>query len=157
MAVMAILLAEYAAEPGIDLLRVLKMILIHDVVEIDAGDTFIYDTAGQADKAEREQKAADRIYGLLPEDLGAELRSLWDEFEAQATPEARFAAALDRFQPLLHNVETGGGAWRRHGITSDRVIARNRCIGEGAPALWEYALSRIEEAVEKGHLTSAPP
>ncbi len=152
MAVMAVLLAEYAVEPGLDLLRVLKMVLIHDVVEIDAGDTFVYDTAGYAHKAERERKAADRIFGLLPPDQGAEIRDLWEEFEAQETPEARYAAALDRFHPLLHNVETEGGAWRKHGITSDRVIDRNRHIAEGAPLLWEYAHARIREAVERGHL-----
>src|SRR5438105_4045656 len=122
MAVMAVLLAEYAVEPQIDLLHVLKMILIHDIVEIDAGDTFVYDTTGHLDKLDRERTAADRIFALLPADLGVEMRGLWDEFEAQETPEARYAAALDRFHPLLHNLETEGGAWRKHGITRDRVI-----------------------------------
>src|SRR5262249_50705513 len=108
LAVMALLLAEYAGE-AVDLLRVLKMVLIHDLVEIDAGDTFVYDVEALATRREREERAADRIFGLLPADVEEEFRALWEEFEAQATPEARFAAALDRLQPLLHNYHTGGG------------------------------------------------
>ncbi|MBF0393478.1 MAG: HD domain-containing protein [Alphaproteobacteria bacterium] len=151
IAMMALLLAEHAAEP-VDVGRVVKMLLIHDIVEIDAGDTFIYDEAGHADKEAREQAAADRLFGLLPADQGAELRALWDEFEARATPEARFAASIDRLQPLLHNVHTEGAAWRRHGVTADRVLARNAMIGDGAPVLWDYARRLIEQATDAGHL-----
>ena len=152
LAVMAVLLAEYAAGPQIDLARVIRMLLVHDLVEIDAGDTFHYDEAGNRDKPQREQAAADRLFGLLPADQGAELRGLWEEFEARRTPEARYAAALDRLQPNLLNLRTEGKLWREHGITSRQVIARNRHMAEGAPELWRYAESRIREAVAKGHL-----
>jgi putative hydrolase of HD superfamily len=154
VAVMAVLLAEHANEP-VDVARVVRMLLIHDVVEVDAGDTYVYDTAGAEAKAEREVRAADRVFGLLPEDQGRELRALWEEFEEGRTAEARFAAALDRLMPVLHNVHTGGRSWREHGITADRVIARNARMSEGSEALWEYARSLIEAAVAKGHL--APP
>ena len=147
-----LVLAEHANEPGLDVLRVLKMLLIHDLVEIDAGDTFAYDVARLAGQHEREAIAAERIFGLLPTDQAAEFRALWDEFEARETIEARFAAACDRFQPMLLNVHTEGSAWQRHGVTSDRVIARNRHIADGAIAVWEYAAGMIEEAVAAGHL-----
>ena len=152
LAVMAVLLAEYAAEPQLDLARVVKMLLVHDVVEIDAGDTYHYDEAGNRDKAEREQAAADRLFALLPADQEAELRGLWEEFEARQTPEARYAAALDRFQPNLLNYRTQGRLWREHGVTSAQVIARNCHMAEGAPALWQYAESLIHDAVAKGYL-----
>ena len=155
LAMMAILLSEYAREE-VDLLRVVKMVLIHDLVEIDTGDTFCYDEEGQESRVEREQKAADRIFHILPGDLAEELHTLWEEFEARETPEARFAAALDRFQPLLHNFCTQGVAWRKHGITSDQVIARNQHIEAGAPALWAYARQFIEDAVSKGFLAPDP-
>jgi putative hydrolase of HD superfamily len=152
LAVMAVLLAEYATEPGLDLARVVKMVLVHDLVEIDAGDTFVYDEVGARDKAEREQAAADRLFGTLPDDQAAEVRRLWEEFEARRTPEARYAAGLDRLQPLLHNYHTQGRTWREHGVTSDRVLARNCHMAEGAPRLWQYAESLIHEAVRKGYL-----
>ncbi len=155
LATMAVLLSEYAADP-IDVATVVKMVLIHDLVEIDAGDTFCYDEAGNADKAERETRAADRIFALLPDDQGEPLRRLWEQFEAQETAEARFAAALDRLQPLMHNYHTQGAAWRRHGITADQVMARNEHMKCGAPALWAYARGMIDEAVEKGYLAPAP-
>ena len=154
VAVMAVLLAEHANEP-VDVARVVRMLLIHDVVEVDAGDTYVYDTAGAEAKAEREVRAADRVFGMPPEDQGRELRALWEEFEEGRTAEARFAAALDRLMPVLHNVHTGGRSWREHGITADRVIARNARMSEGSEALWEYARSLIEDAVEKGHLAPA--
>jgi len=154
VAVMAVLLAEHANET-VDVARVVRMLLIHDVVEVDAGDTYVYDTAGAEAKAEREVRAADRVFGLLPEDQGRELRALWEEFEEGRTAEARFADALDRLMPVLHNVHTEGRSWREHGITADRVIARNARMSEGSEALWEYARSLIEAAVAKGHL--APP
>jgi len=151
IAVMAMILQEHAAD-SLDLSRTLQMLLIHDIVEIDAGDTFSYDEKAQADKAEREAKAADRLFGLLPEDQGRRLRELWEEFEARRTPEARFAAALDRLQPLMHNYITQGAAWRAHGVTKRQVIERNRHIAESAPSLWAYASSLIEDAVQKGYL-----
>ena len=152
LCLIAVVLAEHAAEPGLDILRVLKMLIIHDLVEIDAGDTFAYDTARMADQHEREARAADRIFGLLPGDQGVEMRALWEEFEAKATPEAKFATAVDRFQPMLLNVQTQGAAWNRHGVTRDRVLARNAHIKEGAPAIWEFSTAMIEQAVARGEL-----
>ena len=152
LSLMAIVLTEHARVPDLDLLQVLKMVLIHDVVEIDAGDTFAYDTVGNEDKEEREKAAADRLCNLLPEEQALELRALWDEFEERVTPEAQYAAALDRLQPLLLNFHTEGAAWRRHGVKKAQVIARNEHIGEGAPALWQYARKMIDKAVECGYL-----
>ena len=152
LCLMVIVLAEHANTPQVDVLRVLKMLLIHDIVEIDAGDTFAYDTARMADQHEREAVAADRLFGLLPADQCAEFRALWDEFEARTTPEAKFAAAMDRFQPMLLNCLTEGAAWKMHGITSDRVIARNRHIEDGAAEVWTHAATMIAEAVAAGHL-----
>ena len=128
------------------------MVLVHDIVEIDAGDTFIYDEAGQATKQDRERQAADRLFALLPADQASRLRAAWDEFEERETPEARFAYALDRLQPVLHNHRTGGAAWRRHGITSEQVRAKNGAIAAGSPRLWELARSLIEESVKRGDL-----
>lgn len=152
LTLLAIILVEHANVPDLDLLRVLKMLIIHDLVEIDAGDTFAYDTARMVDQHAREARAADRIFGLLPNDQGPTLRQLWDEFEERQTPEAKFAAAVDRFQPMLLNCLTEGAAWNNHGVTSDRVIARNRHIAEGSEILWKYASKMVEEAVTKGHL-----
>jgi putative hydrolases of HD superfamily len=147
-----LVLAEHAGVPDLDVLRVLKMVIVHDLVEIDAGDTFAYDTAGMAGQHEREARAADRIFGLLPEDQARGFRALWDEFEARETPEARFAAAVDRFQPMLLNAHTEGHAWRQHGVTYPQVVARNQHVEQGSPALWAYAARMIAEAVERGHL-----
>ena len=152
LAVMAVLLAEHANTRDLDLGKVIRMVLAHDLVEIDAGDTYVYDTAGNVGKVEREARAAERIFGLLPGDQAAEFRALWDEFETRETPEARFAAALDRVQPLLHNFATRGVVWRQHGITSDRVAERNRHVVEGSRALWTYAEGLIREAVARGYL-----
>ncbi|GAB2697058.1 HD domain-containing protein [Paenibacillus thermoaerophilus] len=157
LALMAMLLSEHAAEPGLDLGKVMRMLLVHDLVEIDAGDTFAYDEAGHTDKAEREQRAANRLFGLLPDDQRDEFHSLWREFEERATPEAKFAASLDRLQPMLLNYTTRGHAWRKHGVTSDRVEKRNRHIEEGAPALWSFAERLIGEAVERGFLEKGSP
>ncbi len=155
VAVMAVVLAEHANEP-VDLARVLGMLLLHDVVEVDAGDTYVYDPAGAAEKGEREARAADRLFGLLPAGQGHDLRLLWEEFEAGESAEARFATALDRLIPVLHNCSTGGRSWREHGITADRVISRNEPMRHGSEALWGYALARIREAVERGDLGDAP-
>ena len=151
LAVMALLLTEYAGE-DLDLLKLIKMVILHDLVEIDAGDSFCYDEEANCGKEEREQKAADRIFSLLPADQGKEFRRLWDEFEARESPEARFAAALDRLQPLLHNYHTRGKSWQEHGINRDQVILRNSHMEEGSPALWEYAARLIRDAVDKGYL-----
>lgn len=151
-----LVLAEHANTPNLDVLRVLKMLIIHDLVEIDAGDTFAYDTARMVDQHAREARAADRIFGLLPEDQTREFRALWDEFEARTTPESRFAAAIDRFQPMLLNCHTEGAAWRRHGVTQDRVLARNAHVADGTTAVWEYAVAMIQRAVDSGHLPPAP-
>ncbi|KAB8140594.1 HD domain-containing protein [Chloroflexia bacterium SDU3-3] len=151
LALMAMVLGEHANEP-VDVGLVIKMVLIHDIVEIDAGDTFLYDTVGAQDKAEREQRAADRIFGLLPADQAAELRALWETFEAQATPEARFATALDRLMPLLHNYHTGGGSWQQHRITADKVLARNPLIAGGSATLAALGRQVVAEAVAQGLL-----
>lgn len=139
---------------SVDVLRVLKMLLIHDLVEIDAGDTFAYDTARMADQHDREARAADRIFGLLPPDQAREFRGLWDEFEAKQTPEAKFATTVDRFQPMLLNCLTEGAAWRRHGVRHGQVVARNAHVAHGSAALWEFISARIEQAVKDGHLAS---
>lgn len=152
IALMAFLLSEYAKDPGIDVLKVMKMCIVHDLVEIDAGDTFCYDAQANLDKQEREQKAADRIFGMLPEDQGMELRALWEEFDAMETPEAKYAAAMDRLQPVLMNFLNKGGTWKEHNISKEQVVNRNRRIEDGAPALWELASQLIDEAVEKGLL-----
>lgn len=154
LAMMALVLWEHANEK-VDLLRVLKMVLVHDIVEIDAGDTYLYDEAGNAGKLAREQQAAERIFGLLPPDQGQELLQLWQEFEARQTADARFAAALDRFMPLLHNYHTKGRAWQENGVTNDQVIARTGHMVEGSETLWQEAEALLEEAVAQGYL--APP
>jgi putative hydrolases of HD superfamily len=133
------------------------MVVIHDLVEIDAGDTFAYDTAAMAGQHDRESIAADRIFGMLPSDQTAEFRALWDEFEERKTPEAKFASAIDRLQPILMNCNTGGAAWKRHGVTEDRVRARNSHIAEGSEVLWKEALRNIEKAVESGDLGRGAP
>ena len=151
LALMVLLLSEYSKE-HIDVLRVVKMVLIHDLVEIDAGDTFAYDVSGNETKEAREHQAADRIFNLLPEDWAGEVFDLWNEFEARNTPEARFAAALDRFQPILLNYHAGGKTWLNHDISKTQVMERNRHMAEGAPDLWTYAKDLIERAVEEGYL-----
>ena len=126
------------------------MILIHHLVEIDAGDTFHYDAAAVATKAERENRAADRLFGLLPEDQGTELRQLWEEFEAGQSAEARFAGALDRLAPMLQNFHNGGGSWLKHGVTSQQAAERNGNIELGSDRLWAFATDLIREAEANG-------
>lgn len=155
LCLLAIVLAEHANAPGVDIARVVKMLLIHDLVEIDAGDTFAYDDpAHLAGQHDREARAADRLFGLLPTDQTNEFRALWNEFEARQTPEAKFAAACDRLHPMLLNAHTEGAAWRQHGVTRDRVLLRNHSIADGSEALWEYTQAMIDEAVAAGHLNS---
>jgi len=129
------------------------MLLVHDIVEIDAGDSFVYDEKAKALQPERERAAADRLYGLLPSNQGRNLRALWEEFEARQTPEARFAAALDRLQPLLLNFHTQGKAWRQHGVTRDQVLTVNAHIAHGSEALWAFARTLIDEAARLGYLS----
>ena len=138
MAVMAILLAEYSNEK-IDVLKTVSMILVHDLVEIYAGDTYAYDTTGNSDKAERELKAADKLFSLLPDDQREKFRALWDEFEAGETPEAKFAITMDRIQPLMLNNASEGRSWREHGVKSSQVYGRNVTTAQGSEALWRYA------------------
>ncbi len=152
LGLMVIVLAEHANSPALDRLRVLKMLLIHDLVEIDAGDTFAYDEAALAGQHAREVRGAERVFGLLPADQAAEFRALWDEFEAKQTPEAKFAAALDRLQPMLLNASTEGAAWRKHGVKFAQVRDRNAHMANGSAALWDYATKMIEAAADAGHL-----
>jgi putative hydrolase of HD superfamily len=152
LVLMALVLQEHANEPDLNLLRVMKMLLVHDIVEIDAGDTFAYDEKGQEDKQEREQKAADRLFGLLPDEQRDEVMALWHEFEAHETPEAKFALALDRLHPMLLNFHNEGQSWRENGITADRVLKRNAMIEDGSEALWSYAERMVRLAVERGYL-----
>lgn len=152
LAVMVLVLREHAAADELDLARVMKMLILHDVVEIDAGDTYCYDRTAMEDKREREVRAAKRLFGMLPEDQAERFRALWEEFEAGRTPEARFAAAVDRLQPLLHNLLTEGQSWRHHGVELDQVLKRNRSMEQGAPRLWRRVRSLLERAVRRGHL-----
>jgi putative hydrolase of HD superfamily len=149
LALLAMVLSEHANE-DLDVFKVIKMVLIHDIVEIDAGDTYIY--GDQAGKEERERAAAQRIFGLLPPDQEYEFRALWEEFEEAQTPEARFASALDRFMPQLHNYHTQGRSWQEHGISAERVLERNIEISDGSAVLWEWTQTLIERAVAEGFL-----
>ena len=147
----AMVLAEHCPEE-IDLLRTLKMLLAHDIVEIDAGDTGAYDSIGALDKEAREKRAAERIFNLLPSSQAREFRELWVEFEERITPEAKFSRALDRLMPLLHNYYTEGKRWQEDGITYEQVLAVNQIIRDGSPELWRFVLSMIEDCVAKGYL-----
>lgn len=151
LALMAFVFADYANEQ-IDVLKTMKMVLLHDVIEIDAGDTYAYDTEANKTKRDREVKAADRIFGLLPDEQAAEYRGLWDEFEAMETAEAKFANMLDKVQPLLLNDASGGKSWEEHGVKKSQVISRNARTHEGSEKLWKYAKSLIEKNVEQGKL-----
>jgi putative hydrolase of HD superfamily len=152
LAVMALLLSEHAGD-GLDVFRAVKMVLVHDIVEIDAGDTYCYAEFDQAKKLEREQAAADRIFPLLPEDQAREVMRLWHEFEERTTPEARFAAALDRLEPLLLNYYTRGKTWQKYGVRRHQVVERAAPIGESSQALWDFARDLIDRAVSEGILS----
>ncbi|HEY1686525.1 MAG TPA: HD domain-containing protein [Tepidisphaeraceae bacterium] len=151
IALMAPLLAEYA-DAKVDLLKVMKMLLVHDVVEIDAGDTYCYDASAHADKAQREQAGAKRIFGLLPSDQATEFRALWEEFEAAKTPEAKFANAMDRLQPLINNFHGEGASWKGNGITVQQVEKRMEPVGAAARSLGEYVRQVLEISLERGYL-----
>jgi putative hydrolase of HD superfamily len=144
LAVMAVLLHEHAGD-AVDVQRVLRMLLIHDVVEIDAGDTFCYDAAASVGKEERERRAAERLFGLLPGEQAQEFRDLWEEFEARETVDAQFANALDRLQGLLQNYHNAGGTWRLHQVSREQVLKRMDPIRDASPELWTYVLQVIEE------------
>lgn len=151
LALMCAVLSEHASEK-IDVVKTMTMVLIHDLVEIDAGDTYAYDSEGNGSKRERELKAADRIFNLLPQDQAQEMRSLWDEFEERVTPEAKFAATLDRILPFLLNARSNGKSWREHNITFSQVMKRNEVTHEGSEILWDHQYKLMLEQVEKGNL-----
>ncbi len=151
LAILAMLLSEYAAQP-VDVLHVMKMVLIHDVVEIDAGDTYCYDSEGYKSKADREEKAAQRIFGLLPDDQREEFYTLWREFEDSETNDARFAAMLDRLQPIMLNYTKCGRSWQEHGIHKEQVLARNLPYLSESEQLADVIRSVIDDAAEKGWL-----
>lgn len=152
MAMMIYLLREYANEP-IDLAKTMMMALIHDIVEIDAGDTYAYDDKGLESQKEREMAAADRIFGLLPEDQRAELRALFEEFEAYETPEAKFARAMDNFQPLLLNDSNEGGDWKAHKVNRSKIMTRHSQTARGSREIAQYSWDLIDENVRKGNLS----
>lgn len=152
MAIMTVLLSEYANE-DIDILKTVTMLLIHDLVEIDAGDTYAYDEEGKKTQKEREQKAADRIFALLPEDQGEKFRSLWEEFEAANTPESRFAHTMDNVQPLMLNAATNGKSWGERGVHLSQILKRNAITKDGSDTLWKYAYQNfIAPNVESGKI-----
>ena len=151
MAMMVYLLKEYANEE-FDVAKAMMMALIHDIVEIDAGDTYAYDTKALATQKEREEKAADRIFGILPDDQRNEMRALFEEFEAGESPEARFAKAMDNFQPLLLNNANGGADWREHRVTKTKVVGRQQTSSPGSEEIWKYTEELIRANVEKGNI-----
>lgn len=152
MAIMCLLLGEYANE-DIDLLKTISMILIHDVVEIDAGDTYAYDDEGKKSQRERELKAADRLFGLLPDDQGKKFRALWEEFEEGKTAEARFAHTMDNVQPAILNNSTDGKRWAKNKVKLSQILERNKNTADGSKTLWEYSFNNfISPNVEKGRI-----
>ena len=151
LAIAAFLLKEYVAE-DVDVMKVMIMVLIHDLVEIDAGDTYAYDSEGTKSKRERELKAAERIFGILPKDQGTYFRSLWDEFEEYSTEDAKFAHLLDNFQPLLLNDASDGKSWAEHGVHKAQVCKRNERIADTSDIVWEKMLEIMDKHVEKGNL-----
>lgn len=151
LAMMALILAEHANEP-IDVLKVIKMVLIHDIVEIDAGDTFIYDTQKNHVNTDQERLAANRIFGLLPQEQSKEFIAVWEEFEEGLTAEAKFARTMDRLEPLLQNTSNNGGTWKEFDVDYSKVIEKKKIINEGSTTIWKYAEELINESVEKGIL-----
>jgi putative hydrolase of HD superfamily len=151
LAMMTLVLAEHASVP-VDVLKVLKMVLIHDVVEIDAGDIFIYDTEANHTNTEAERLAAERIFGLLPAEQAQELIEIWDEFEAGETAEAKFSRAMDRLEPLLQNFSNQGGTWKTYNVGFEKVYGKKQAIENGSDALWAFAQTILNESVERGYL-----
>ncbi|MER6299751.1 HD domain-containing protein [Kitasatospora sp. NPDC001539] len=158
LALMTLVLAEYADEP-VDPVKALAMVILHDLVEIYAGDTFLYDTAAAADQEERERRAADKLFAILPDDQRDRFRAIWDEFEERTSAEARFAKAMDRLQPLLLNYGNKGGTWRTPGVTDADVRARKSVIGDSSADLWAYAQTLIRTGADNGWVPRAdePP
>jgi putative hydrolase of HD superfamily len=153
IALLTLVLSEYAAGDAIDVFRVVKMLLIHDLVEIDAGDTYCYDDQGRQDQAQREVQAADRIFNILPEDQALSFLKLWEEFEARETAESRLANALDRLQPFLLNYFTEGQTWQENDVKRNQVVARMQPVEDGSAFLWKYVRACIDDAVDKGYLS----
>lgn len=156
VSLMAVVLLEHANDPELDLHRIIRMLLLHDLVEIDAGDTFAYDSQGYLDKEEREQAAADRLFGLLPEDQREEWMSLWREFEDGQTNEAKYAAALDRLQPVIHNHYTGGVSWLKNGIVKSQVLKRLDPVREASDTLWKFTQEIVQRSIDQGILLDDP-
>ena len=152
LAVMALVLAGHSNAP-IDLLKVLKMLLVHDLVEIDAGDVFLFHATLNHDNTAAERRAAERIFGLLPPAQGAELLAVWEEFETGDTPEARFARSMDRLEPVLQNLSNEGGTWREHHVSYEKIVARVSQMQQGSRPLWDFAKMLIDEGAEKGLIT----
>jgi putative hydrolase of HD superfamily len=152
IAVMALLLSEYSNAENLDLLRVVKMLLVHDLVEIYAGDTFLYDDEKRQAKEEEERRASEKLFGLLPQDQAIELHTLWQEFEEERTPESRFAKALDALQPVLLGYANKGWSWERHSISKDQVLSHKKPVRIGSEQLWEYLQKLLEKAVKEGFL-----
>ena len=151
MAIMTILLSEYSNEE-IDLLKTITMLLIHDIVEIDAGDTYAYDEKGKENQAEREEKAAKRIFNMLPEDQAEKMIALWHEFEAQRTPEAKFARCMDNIQPMMLNDASNGLAWEENGVKISQILKRNERTAEGSKGLWDYMKHILQKNMDEGHI-----
>ena len=151
LAMMTLVLVQHSEVP-VDVLKVLKMVLIHDIVEIDAGDIFIYDTAKNHSNTEEERKAAQRIFGILPKKQADEMLFIWEEFESGQTPEAKFARTMDRLEPLLQNISNKGGTWKEFGVDYSKVYEKKKVMKEGSTAIWNYAENLINESVEKGIL-----
>ena len=151
LAMMALILSEYSNEK-VDVTRVVPMVLTHDLVEIDAGDTYAYDEAGALTKEKREKAAADRIFGILPKEQGTWMRGLWDEFEACNTPESKFAHVLDNSLPLFLNHAAGGISWKEHKVKRSQIYKRNRITGDGSAKIWEYMHELIQENINKGNI-----
>lgn len=151
-ALMAMVLFEYAYSPKVDMLRVLKMALIHDLVEVYAGDTFAYDDVGYEDKLKREEEAADKLFGLLPDDQGKEYRALWEEFDEMQTPDAIYASAIDRLQPLVNNYLTDGHTWSFPSVDSSKVYKRASKIKEALPELWGFVDHMLQDSIKRGLL-----
>lgn len=151
IALMAFILKEYVKEP-VDVMKVMLMVLIHDLVEIDAGDTYAYDSIGAVDKREREEKAADRIFGLLPKDQGSYFRELWEEFEAYETADAKYAHLLDNFQPILLNDASGGKSWAEHGVKKSQIYKRNEKVEETSDAVWQKIQDIVQKNIDLGNV-----
>jgi putative hydrolases of HD superfamily len=150
LALMAVILADEAIDPGVDIKTVIEMLLIHDIVEIDAGDTFLYDATGNLDKDERETRAANRIFGLLPEDQRDRCVSLWREFDERKTPSALFASAIDNMQPVINHWASGGYGIKNHSLKKNQVVEKKAFIAEASPSLWEYTKATIDKSAKSG-------